>query len=140
MSRLIVWATYLSLATTSGCGTCGRPLHFFTTIVDASAAPVEGATVSVVCTDARKGTALDSEEVTDEAGEAVPIVHALNDDCPDAVDPHSSYFEDCEFSIVVDGLEVLVVELTAEELDALPETNRAGDAGHGVELTLIIED
>ncbi len=122
----------------SGCDDeCGRRLFFFTTVTDSSSVAVEAATVTVECVDAYDEAHLSETSTTDEAGEASPAVHALNRDCPEAPELHSSYFQTCSITVWAEGFQEASRMLSGAELDDLPE-NDAGQAGHGVRVTFTL--
>jgi len=121
----------LALLWLAGCDQCGRRLFFVVEVRSDDGAPIAGATVSIACLDAADRSELTSEATSDDKGEAVPAVHALNRQCPEDPFPHAAFFESCTISVRAGGLADQTIRLTGPDLDALPPVS-FGQAGDGV--------
>jgi len=138
-SALVALIALLVSPCLAGCDDCGRRLYFFIALRDDQGTAVAAAAAEVVCLDAFDGSRLVAYAVSDEGGEAIAAVHALNRRCPADEVAHASYFERCDITIRAEGFADETRRFSGAELDVLPATGRAGNAGDGVvvEITLV---
>jgi hypothetical protein len=122
----------------AACDECGRRLYFFVSVRDAQGAAIGGSTVEVSCRDAGDGAVLAGGGTANARGEAVAWVQALNRACPDDEQAHASYFASCVLVARADGYAERTMAFTGAMLDALPRSEAAGNAGHGVRVEVVL--